>query len=361
VQTSLGQPCVQRFHKSRTAAAVPTQRTSLVDRMEHVAKAVLSDLSIIIVNWNTKALLRQCLESIYTSADGLVFDVYVVDNGSTDGSAAMVESDFPGVTVLINEKNEGFAKANNQALCVASGRYVVLLNSDTVVQPDALNKMVAFLDTRGDVASAGCKLLSERGEVQLSAAWFPSIFTPLVGGIVLPRLFARVFGVKRFPGQIYLLPESHEEIQEVDWVCGACLMVRRSVLEDIGLLDENLFMYGEEIDWCFRIRKKGWKVCYFPESEVMHLHGGSALRPAVKTLAIQRRVFAERYIIRKHHGRCAAILYELLMFAAALLKLPVWWWLKVLRPSSNLASNRLAMHRVVIFSILGNRNSWPRS
>jgi GT2 family glycosyltransferase len=323
------------------------------------AKSVLPDLSVVIVNWNTEALLRQCLGSVYTVSGKLQLEVYVVDNGSTDGSIAMIESEFRKVRLLINTTNDGFAKANNRALTLVRGRYVLLLNSDTIIRNYALDQMIAFLDSRRDVAAVGCRLLDTRGELQVSAGWFPSIFTPLLGGIVLPRLFDRAFGLKRFPGQIYLLPESHERTQEVDWICGACLMVRQGIIEDVGPLDENFFMYGEEIDWCLRIKKRGWKVFYLSEPEVTHLHGGSAARASAKTMAIERRVVAERRIIRKHYGRYAAMLYELFMFATAFFKFPAWWCLKVLKPSSDLASNRFAMHRAIILSIL--RNNWTRS
>jgi GT2 family glycosyltransferase len=241
-------------------------------------------LSIIIVNWNTRDLLAQCLESICDTISNLAFEIIVVDNASTDGSQEMIRQRFPQVRLIENDQNVGFARANNQALIISQGRYFLLLNSDTIVLPHALEKMVQFADAHSDAGIIGCRLFNSDSSLQASWASFPTFWSEVLG---------RNFRARR-------LVEEEPLAYEVDWVGGACMLVRPAAISEVGLLDESFFMYSEETDWCFRMRRHGWKVYYLASAEVIHLGGGSASRTSVTQLV--RLYESKMRFFRKHYG-----------------------------------------------------------
>lgn len=218
------------------------------------------DLSIIIVNWNTPKLLTQCLESIYRAEPRMAFEIIVVDNGSTDDSVNLITELFPDVHLISNHRNLGFAKANNQGMAVAKGRYFLLLNSDTVVLPGALDELVYVADDHVEVGAIGPKLLNMDGTLQESWASFPTFWSELFGKPVR----------RRYP--VANSPFAYE----VDWIVGACMLVRSETIAEVGRLDEGYFFYSEEVDWCFRIKRDGWKVWYLSNAEVYHIWGGSS-------------------------------------------------------------------------------------
>lgn len=240
------------------------------------------ELTVIVVNWNTCELLRDCLRSVAVSEAQDDFSIIVVDNGSSDGSAEMVEREFPQVRLLRNRENLGFAKANNQALRMVSTPYACLLNSDVVVSPDTLKGMVDYMEeSRGCVACAPALRLPS-GHLQTGAAGYE--LTPLT--FFNYFLFLSNFWPKRFKG-LYLDQKravfSGQPVV-VDWLAGACLMVRTSVIEEAGLLDESIFLYSEDVEWCSRLRQKG-KILYLPDREVLHHHGGSSVSVSVHWLS----------------------------------------------------------------------------
>jgi GT2 family glycosyltransferase len=224
-------------------------------------------LSIIIVNWNTKEFLLPCLSSIFEKEKGISREVIIVDNGSQYGNVNEVKNTFPLVHLIENEKNLGFAKAANQGLQKASGRYALLLNPDTQVKDGAIERLVSFMDAHSDVGVAGAQLLNADGSKQNSIANFPSLGTELLNKSLLRWLFP-----KKFPGK----EGNYSEPIEVDSVIGACLMVRRDTLDQVGLLDEDYFLFLEETDWCYRMKREGWKVYHIPQAEVYHFQGKSA-------------------------------------------------------------------------------------
>jgi len=279
------------------------------------------DLSVIIVNWNARDRLAECLTSIEQQAGRLSLETWVVDNGSTDGSAELVEGRFPWVKLLVNQENRGFARANNQALRRAQGRYLLLLNPDTVILDDALMAMIDFLDVHPDVGAVGCRLVNPDGSMQTSSYSFPTLFTILVSAYGLKRLLPlnllrRSFLGRALEGHFGHLSR-HDQVRSVDFVTGACMMVRREVMEQVGLLDENFFLYAEEIDWCRRIKEAGWEVYFTPQAQVIH-HIGQSSRQSGEALALLYR--SRCYYFRKHHGQLGLFLLRLIVLPALLLQ-----------------------------------------
>jgi N-acetylglucosaminyl-diphospho-decaprenol L-rhamnosyltransferase len=225
------------------------------------------DLSIVVVNWNTRDLLRDCLESVYASEGEFDFETIVVDNCSHDGSAAMVRQEFPHIHLIENDVNGGYAYANNLGLRRLQARYYLLLNPDTVLPPDALKDMLAFMEAHPEAGMAGPKLVMADGELDLACRRsFPTPENSFYKLFGLSRLFPRS---KRF-GQYNLTYLDPDEMAEVDSVVGAFMMVRGEVIEQVGLLDEEYFMYGEDLDWALRAKNAGWKAYYCPDVTVLH-------------------------------------------------------------------------------------------
>jgi hypothetical protein len=278
------------------------------------------DISLIIVNWNGKDLLRECLRSVREErarADAPTGEVIVVDNASTDGSAAMVREEFPEAQLIVNSQNVGFAAGNNGGLRRCRGRYAVLLNSDAQLQAGALRALMEFMDAHCDAGAAGPLLLYPDGRWQPSGRPFPT----------LRRFLAEVTGAyARAGGDARLLRDvDPAQVREVDEVSGACLMVRRAAWEQVGLLDENFFLLYEDIDWCRRLKEGGWKIFYVPQARVVHHYGASrrAVSEPVHLAALQ----SVHYYFAKHHGKCAAafvkgvlVLREMVHFFLAALR-----------------------------------------
>jgi N-acetylglucosaminyl-diphospho-decaprenol L-rhamnosyltransferase len=244
------------------------------------------DLSIVILNYNTREHLRTCLESLWaegsTSVSGgaIEAEVFVVDNASVDGSAEMVTADFPWVTLVRSPRNGGFAYGNNQALQRAVGDAILVLNPDTLVPRGGIAQLMAKLAQHPEAGVIGPKLLKPDGSIHLACRRsFPTPSVAFYRLSGLSRLFPRS---PRF-GRYNLTFVNPDRPIEVDSVCGACLLVRRTVVERVGLLDERFFMYGEDLDWCLRTRQAGWTVRYEPSIVVQHQHGAASRKRAVRT------------------------------------------------------------------------------
>ena len=249
------------------------------------------DLSILIVNWNTKDLLIQCLKSLEQTLKRLKMEVFVVDNGSVDGSVEPVREKFPEVIIIQNPMNLGFAKANNQGIKRSKGKYILLLNPDTQMKEGAIEILIAFMDAHPEVGVAGAQFLNSDGSKQNSIANFPSLATELLNKSLL-----RWFFPKTFPGK----ERNISEPIEVDSVIGACMMVRREAMEQVGLLDEDYFLFLEETDWCYRIKKAGWKVYHVPQAEVYHFQGKSAEKDKKRAKVEYYR--SRNQFFKKHKG-----------------------------------------------------------
>jgi len=301
------------------------------------------DLSVVVVSWNVSELLQQCIESIRRTQGALNVEVIVVDNASTDDTVATVRERFPDVCLIANEENRGFPAANNQGIAVAEGRHVFLLNPDTKVLDDSLERLVDYLDQHQRVGIVGPQLLTGKGEVQSSRRRFPTLATAIFESTWLQSMAPE--GVL---DHYYVRDRPGDEVQEVDWLYGAALMARREAVDEVGPLDEGFFMYSEELDWCRRFVEAGWRVVYLPEAQVVH-YGGKSSDQVVAARHIHFQTSKVRYF-RKYHGAFVSELlrvYLLLSYA--------WQWLLegakwLLGHKRSLRKERLAAYAAVLRS-----------
>ncbi len=287
------------------------------------------DVSFIIVSWNVRDLLRRCLGSIVPQLEGRVGEIWVVDNASSDGTVEALRAEFPNARVIANAENVGFARGNNQALGQAQGRYFFLLNPDTELCPNALARLIDYMDAHPRVGAAGPRLYYGDGSPQSSRRRFPTLATAFFESTRLQQWFPRHRVLTRY----YMLDTSDDVEQEVDWINGSAMFLRREVYAQVGGFDEAFFMYSEELDWCCRIKQAGWSVAYVPSAQVVHHEGKSSEQVAAQR-DIRFHSSKVRYF-RKYHGRPAGELvraFLLLMFACQLLEEAVKWTVGHKRP-----------------------------
>lgn len=288
----------------------------------------MKEVSVIIVNLNTRELLRDCLESVPHADD---VEVLVIDNGSTDGSVDMVRTCFPGVRLVVNARNEGFAKPNNDGMNMAAGKYYFLLNSDTVLRPGALQTLVRFMDSHPEVAACGPKLVYPDGRIQRSVRGFPTLWRHCCDVLFLDRLFprSRIFG----GGEMAWF--DYANTQDVDHVMAAALLVRRSAVTSVGGFDERFFIYYNDMDWCFRLRKAGWKVSYVHTAEVMHYHG-QTVSEVNKGFAYFDELHNNTMLFYwKHYGPLSVVAYRLLLVPGFLARALGWTLYQLMRPTTH--------------------------
>lgn len=281
------------------------------------------ELSAIIVNWNTKKLLSDCLESIFKFTKDVSFEVIVVDNGSGDGSGAIVKKNFPQVKLILNKENLGFAKANNQGIKIAKGEYILLLNSDTYLIENSFKKLIDKGRTLERVrplrlGALGSQLLNTDRSIQQSAGFFPD----------LPQIFWWMTFIDDLPGGTILKPYhiDHDSFytkdQSVDWVCGAAMLIPRSVIRQVGGLDEKIFMYGEDVEWCFRIKKAAFNVYFSPVSKIVHIGRGSTEK--ISARAFIGEYNGVKYFYKKHKGGFSLQIARILLKIGALARILIF-------------------------------------
>ncbi|MCB0805402.1 MAG: glycosyltransferase [Bacteroidales bacterium] len=309
-------------------------------------------LSVVIVNYNVRYFLEQCLHSVRKSVEGLEAEVFVVDNNSVDGSQSMLKEKFPEVKLIANDENVGFSKANNQAIKIASGNYVVLLNPDTVVEDDTFRKVVEFMDAHPDAGGLGVKMVDGKGRfLPESKRGLP---TPDVA-------FYKIFGLARlFPksktfGRYHLGYLDNDEVHEVEILSGAFMVLRSSVLEKIGLLDETFFMYGEDIDLSYRIIKAGYKNYYFPETRIIHYKGESTKKSSINyvfTFYNAMIIFAAKHFSSKN-ARTLSILINFAVYFRAFVAILNRFFSKILLPGADFA--------LLTLGLIAIKNYWENN
>ena len=270
------------------------------------------DVSVIIVNWNTRGLLAQCLQSLEDTVDSS-FEVWVVDNASLDGSAAMVQARFPHVHMITNPENVGFVRANNQAIACCQGRYILLLNSDTRVLPRSLDEVVRFMDEHPRAGIAGVQILNPDGTFQASYTPFPTLWREFLILSGLGRTLIR----PTFPGYGPQVEKGPQAIR--GYMEGAYLIARREAVDQVGGLDERIFMYAEDVDWCYRLHQAGWEVWYLPHVSIIHYGGQSSKQ---RWSRMEAELYRSRvYFFRKHYGGIPALCLKALIYAMTLTKI----------------------------------------
>lgn len=286
------------------------------------------DLSVVIVSYNVRELLQDCLESVFANMGELSVEILIVDNASSDDSVGLVVNHFPRVKLIQNPVNLGFAAACNQALERARGQYLLLLNPDTRVLGNAFDRMIQFMDNHPEAAGVGCKLLNGDGSLQPSCRSFPNLVQALVFAFGLYKILPRM-GVS---SNRVLECWDHTFTREVDYVIGAAFMVRRAAVEQVGLLDPNFFLYAEEKDWCYRVRQAGYKIYFLPDAEIIHYGGRSSEHAPIQSL--NRQYESQAKFVQKHYSRAyGTSIYSLLLLG--LLIRTVIWWLLTFFPLTN--------------------------
>ena len=235
----------------------------------------MADIGVVVVTWNALPWLQRCLESVRG------YDAVVVDNGSTDGTVELVRERFPEVR-LVQQANRGLAAGWNRGMRELRSRYFLIVNADAWVLGDAVEKLVRFADEHPDAAVVGPRLLNPDGSLQRSVRGFPTLWRLATEYLFLRKLAPR----SRVLNAFYAGGFDHDRVQEAEFVMGACMLVRREAVEQVGPLDESFFLFSEEVDWCWRFRQAGWKVLFYPGAEVMHVlgasHGGRLFREQVR-------------------------------------------------------------------------------
>jgi N-acetylglucosaminyl-diphospho-decaprenol L-rhamnosyltransferase len=268
------------------------------------------DLSIVIVCWNDKEYLEQCLNSLYQGGLRSIFDVVAVDNGSSDGSQAMLREKFPQVQLIQNDHNAGLGRASNQGIEATQGRYVLLLNNDTLVNGPSFDAMVEFLDTHPEAGAVGGQLLNADGTVQSCYNDFPSLHEEF--------LIATRLGEFLWDG--YPANVTDTQVRSVDWMGSACLMLRRKALDHVGLLDEEYFIYGDEADLQYRLKQAGWQLYYLPHATTIHYGGGSMNRWGRRKMVYRGHML----FFKKNYGPFRATALRAMLGSLSLVKMVIW-------------------------------------
>jgi GT2 family glycosyltransferase len=275
-------------------------------------------VSVIIINWKTPELLADCLNSLTIDADFSRFETIVVDNNSQDNSVPMLKQQYPHVTLIENPDNKGFSKAVNQAIPFCRGTYLLLLNPDAKVVGSAVSTMAQYLDHNPDTGACGPKVLNSDGTLQLACRRsFPTPSASFYRLSYLSRLFPKNPAFAKY-NMTFADPD---KLLEVDALSGSCMMIRSQVVKEIGLLDEDIFMFGEDIDWCWRVKEAGFKVMYVPEAVVYHIHGASSRkRPVGTTINLHKgmEVFYRKHLAQRYWAPFNLLVYALIWTRCAL-------------------------------------------
>jgi GT2 family glycosyltransferase len=300
---------------------------------DHPAKM---DISVIIVNWNTKEIIQTCLDSVYRTMGNIVFEIIVVDNASSDGSLAILEERYPQVVKISNQKNKGFGAANNQGFVVMKGKYALLLNTDAILTPNAVHKLWTFCEQHQKAAIVCGQLLHADGSKQNSVAAFPSLLTLALNTSLLEYLLPR-----RFPSKRY----EHKEPLEVDSAIGACMLIRKKALDDAGFFDDRYFFFFEETDLAYALRRAGWGIYQLPDAFIYHLQGQSIGHSVGSRIEFYR----SRYqFLRKWHSP----VYYWLAGSLVILRLIINWVFSLIAIAATLVLCKKIRQKLAIYSQL---------
>jgi GT2 family glycosyltransferase len=312
-----------------------------------IRNGVQPEISVIIVNLNTRELLDACLASVEPERATVSLEVIVIDNGSSDGSVRMVEEKYPAAMLVKNVRNEGFARPNNEGLRRSRGRFLLLLNSDTVVRPGAFRRMADFLEAHPDAGACGPRLIYPDGRLQYSAKGFPTVWTHFCDMTGLDRLFpaSRLFG----RGEMRYFDYEHEGT--ADHLMAAAFLVRRETYEQVGELDERFAIYYNDMDWCFRMVRAGWTIWYLPDAIVEH-HLGKTVGAVNKRFTFFTMLYNNvMFFYQKHYGRWSIVAYRLLLAGGFAVRSAAWTVRALVRPTDAHRHMRTFAFKSLLFGL----------
>jgi len=280
------------------------------------------DLSVIVISYNTKEFLKKCIDDIQAYSEGISKEIIVVDNNSQDGSSTMIKDNFPSVKLIENKVNYGFARANIQGFKIAQGqKYILLINSDAFVQKTTIPDTIKFIEEHKEYGILGCRIVNLNGALQPSARFFPTPWKLFVSNVGLDNKFP---GIKFFKSMDDMR-WAHDAVREADWIPGCYFLIRKTVIDDVGFFDPDYYLYYEEIDFCLRAKRKGWKVVFYPWAEVLHLGGESAKTKGRVVLGSNQleplRLESEYLYFRKNLGLIYVVLDFLFILSAHIINI----------------------------------------
>lgn len=317
-----------------TVTGAGAESSKISEVASNTASGSVPDLSIILVCWNNKSYLKPCLDSLYNSAPRSTFDVVVVDNGSTDGSQAMLREEYPDVIIIENGHNVGLGKASNQGIEATQGRHILLLNNDTVVNGESFDAMVDFLDAHPDAGGVGGKLLNPDGTPQ---SYYNHFSTLKEEFLIATRLGELLW--KEYPAIV-----DDDQVRSVDWMGSACLMVRRAALDQVGLLDDSYFIYGDEADLQYRLKKAGWNIYYLPYASTIHYGGRSMDRWRRRKMVYRGKIL----FYQKNYDPARTLMLRAMLGGLSLGKLGYWGVASLLPSQRELAQKELRSNVEVV-------------
>jgi len=304
-------------------------------------------LSVIIVNWNSIEFIKPCLISVFNNNTEYSFEVIVVDNASTDNSSEILKKEFPDIQLIQNDNNIGFTKANNQAIREAKGKYILLLNPDTIITDQNIFKdWIVFMDNHSEAGASGCKLIYEDGSHQVGDAGFKPTFKTVFNF----SFFLSKFKPLKYKGMFLNYDKLNIPI-EVDWICGAGFLVRKSILEKVGLMNEDIFMYADDIEWGCRIRECGYKIFYLPLMKIIHLQGGSAKKQRKISKFSYLWLNNIRLLYKYYNTSQPIVLYDLAISAAFLLRSLLYYCSYLVSKKEEIKIKSYKMFKYCLFSM----------
>jgi len=276
------------------------------------------DLSIIIVNWNTKELLKDCIKSIYKKTQNIDYEIIIVDNASKDGSVKMLKEEFPQCITIASKENLGFAKGNNRAIQKANGKYILFLNPDTELKTEAIGGMINFMKENDEIGAIGCKLLNRDGSIQFTCARkFPTPFNKFCFLTMLNRIFPTC----KFVSSTEMNYWDHLDSREVECLSGACVLTRKKIIDQVGGFDEKFFMYCEDVELCYRIKNHGWRIYYLAGEAIYHYSGASSNQRNESYFSTLLQLESNQNFLADNCGRSKAIQFRIAVFTGSIIRI----------------------------------------
>jgi GT2 family glycosyltransferase len=309
----------------------------------------VADVSVIIVSWNTRELLTNCLRSVFNESPALSLEVIVIDNASRDGTPEMIRSEFPEVKLIVNSENRGFAAANNQGFRIGVGRYMLMLNPDTEVWDGAIKTSIDYAEAHPDVGIVGCQVYLSETEIQRTGMAFPSAWNLALTMSGLSRAFSR--------SRLFGAPElgwwDRKDERDLDVISGMFMLIRRAALDQVGLLDEAYFVYAEETDLCFRFSRAGWRRVFIPTARILHVDGGSKCTGQVSVKMFVQLQKSLMIYFAKNTGTASWLAAKALYVIFDSVKAASWWALSLSKGDALLKSKARAAVAALRFHVFG--------